>query len=260
MKYILNFRGKTKSQVSKLLSLAGFPVIMGGGQSGQAIKVFIETTKESLESFIKSAEDYQEAFDITYIRDPKAPPVLTETYSFMENETAIYCIYNVTTTSEDVKLLHTAYSEDWFESMEIDGVVQDGIATTYRFDTIGNHAVKYNLASSHKGVFNPSNCIFTKCEDLKIIVFGGGLEIGGELFFNLNLDYVVFYQTEVPDIWDLGEKFYLYVPDKSLYDYAESTTWKDNISRLSGINGAVIEIDEEGEEGEEGGGSSAGGE
>lgn len=67
MKYILNFRGKSESQVRALLANAAFPVIMGGGQQNEGIKVFIEATQESFEEFIGETEDFEELFDITYV-------------------------------------------------------------------------------------------------------------------------------------------------------------------------------------------------
>ena len=70
MKFILNFRNKTQAQVQALLADVGFPVIMGGGQKGSNVKVFIETTQASFEEFIEAAESIEEAFDITYEPEP----------------------------------------------------------------------------------------------------------------------------------------------------------------------------------------------
>lgn len=70
MKFILNFRNKTQSQVQALLADVGFPVIMGGGQKGSDVKVFIETTQASFKEFLEAAESIEEAFDITYEPEP----------------------------------------------------------------------------------------------------------------------------------------------------------------------------------------------
>lgn len=75
MKYILNFRGKTQTEVQELLTNAAFPVIMGGGQkteqTTEGVKIFIQATREELDAFIEEAESIEAAFDITFVPEPE---------------------------------------------------------------------------------------------------------------------------------------------------------------------------------------------
>ena len=54
----------------------------------------------------------------------------------------IVCVYNVTSTESATTLL---YNTDDLAKQYIDGVEQQSIQTTYTFDTIGEHIVKYKL-------------------------------------------------------------------------------------------------------------------
>lgn len=62
-------------------------------------------------------------------------------------ETKLVCVYSVDNeeVDSDISLMHSSYSNDVFESMEVDGVELTAISTTYRFETAGNHTVKYTL-------------------------------------------------------------------------------------------------------------------
>ena len=56
----------------------------------------------------------------------------------------IVCVYNVTSTSEATKLM---YYTTGLVYQIIDGVKQDAFQTTYTFDTLGEHTVKYKINS-----------------------------------------------------------------------------------------------------------------
>lgn len=67
------------------------------------------------------------------------------TYSARMQEydfTRIECIFNVNDTSTPINILSSTSS---IKEIEIDGVVQSSISTTYTFDTTGEHIVKYTL-------------------------------------------------------------------------------------------------------------------
>lgn len=66
MKYIQNLRGKNEQEVLNALGDAGFPLLTGGGDENDSVKVFIDENKESLNNRINTATDIQEAFNITY--------------------------------------------------------------------------------------------------------------------------------------------------------------------------------------------------
>lgn len=66
MKYIQNLRGKNEQEVLNALGGAAFPLLIGGGDENEDVRVFIDDTSESLANRINTATDIQEAFNITY--------------------------------------------------------------------------------------------------------------------------------------------------------------------------------------------------
>ena len=71
----------------------------------------------------------------------------------------IVCVYNVTSTESATKLLNT----DWnILEMWIDGVKQESVVSSYTFDTIGEHKVKYGL-NENKYITNSN---FQSCTSL----------------------------------------------------------------------------------------------
>lgn len=66
MKYIHNLRGKNEQEVLNALGDAAFPLLIGGGDENEEVKVFIDDNQESLNNRINTATDIQEAFNITY--------------------------------------------------------------------------------------------------------------------------------------------------------------------------------------------------
>ena len=60
----------------------------------------------------------------------------------------IVCVYNVTSTSEATKLLDRSISITY---QIIDGVQQQSVQTTYTFDTLGEHIVKYKINGTNVG-------------------------------------------------------------------------------------------------------------
>lgn len=57
----------------------------------------------------------------------------------------IVCVYDVTSTSEATKLL---FLNSGISYQIIDGVQQQSVQTTYTFDTLGKHTVKYKLTGT----------------------------------------------------------------------------------------------------------------
>ena len=53
--------------------------------------------------------------------------------------------FNVTSTSEPTTICHTNATSN-FTEIEIDGVAQPGVVSSYTFDTTGEHTVKYTLS------------------------------------------------------------------------------------------------------------------
>ena len=66
MKYIQNFHDKTEPEVLDGIGNIDYPVVIGGGNSNEGIKIFIEESSESLHTKLTNANSIEEAFDITY--------------------------------------------------------------------------------------------------------------------------------------------------------------------------------------------------
>ena len=58
-------------------------------------------------------------------------------------ETRLIAVYNITNTSEPTSIVWNASG---FTEIEIDGVKQPSVVTSYQFNTTGEHIVKYTLA------------------------------------------------------------------------------------------------------------------
>ena len=71
------------------------------------------------------------------------------------SDTVIYVTYNVTSTSSATKLLNSNSSITY---QIIDGVKQDTVQTTYTFDTLGEHTVKYKYSVTSIGAYAFLNC------------------------------------------------------------------------------------------------------
>ena len=66
MKYIQNFHDKTEPEVLAGIGNIDYPVVIGGGNTNEGIKIFIEESRESLNTKLTNANSIEEAFDITY--------------------------------------------------------------------------------------------------------------------------------------------------------------------------------------------------
>ena len=102
-------------------------------------------------------------------------------------ETRLICKYNVTNISEPTKLTHSASN---FNEIEIDGVVQPSVVSSYTFDTMGEHTVKYILANSTQiGLNYP----FYECSNLIMVQIPNGVtNISNYAFKNcINLNNVI---------------------------------------------------------------------
>lgn len=87
----------------------------------------------------------------------------------------IVCVYNVTSTSEATKLLNANTSITY---QIIDGVQQQSVQTTYTFDTLGEHTVKYKLSGTN------INGTFYGCSNLTSINIPSGVTSIGYGTFN----------------------------------------------------------------------------
>ena len=110
----------------------------------------------------------------------------------------IVCVYNVTSTSEETKLLNENTNISY---QIIDGVRQDTVKNTYTFDTLGEHTVKYKKNQTYIREYLFYNCtnlvsvvipetitriesaIFGSCSNLTNVVLPKTLTFIGERVF-----------------------------------------------------------------------------
>ena len=111
----------------------------------------------------------------------------------------IVAVYNVTSTSEATKLL---YSDSQITYQSIDGVRQDTVQTTYTFDTLGKHIVKYKINQ------NINNYLFYMCPNLVSVIIPETItSIKGAIFYSCsNLSNVVLPKT----LTFIGERVFDY--------------------------------------------------
>ena len=79
-------------------------------------------------------------------------------------ETRVIAKFNITNTSSATTICYSSATSN-FTEIEIDGVVQPSVVSSYTFDTTGEHTVKYTLADPTQ----IGNIAFYYCENLTSI-------------------------------------------------------------------------------------------
>jgi len=90
-------------------------------------------------------------------------------------ETRVVGTFNVTSTSNPTKILNSAANID---GIEIDGVVQASVNTTYTFSSTGKHIVKYTLIDPT----SIDGSTFESCSLTSVIIPDSVTSIGNKVF------------------------------------------------------------------------------
>ena len=137
--------------------------------------------------------------------------------------------YDVKSTSEDTALFDTDYGSG-ITSVEIDGVELQTVQNTYRFDTTGEHVVKYTFSNPteiDENSFKPDSVslYITKYEVPSTITYIGYYS------FNSSEDKfdIVVYSATPPSIsyaiCDIDKVDKIYVPAESVDEYKNTDKW-----------------------------------
>ena len=90
----------------------------------------------------------------------------------------IIATFNITNTSSATPIMYSNSSSK-FSKIEIDGVAQPSVVTSYKFDTIGEHVVKYTLVNDT----TIGSYAFCDCRNLtSVIIPNSMISIGSEAF------------------------------------------------------------------------------
>lgn len=110
-------------------------------------------------------------------------------------DTRMTAIFDVTSTTSDTCVLYNTSKLSLFTGMWVDGEKLPSVIARYRFSTLGEHEVKYQLADQT----TLANELFRGCSDMtKIVIPNGVLSTGSLLFYQCTrLAEIVFPETLV---------------------------------------------------------------
>ena len=150
-----------------------------------------------------------------------------------EDPDHIVAVYNVTNTISETKLLNTSTGVTY---EIIDGVKKVAL-TTYRFDTRGEHIVKYKLSDA-----TIAYTLFYKCIKLTSVTIPNSVTSIGSSAFNgcSSLTSVTVEATTPPTLGsnvfqDSNANLVIYVPAESVEAYKTTGNWVTYASRIQAI-------------------------
>ena len=150
----------------------------------------------------------------------------------------IVATFNVTDTSSPTKIGYNQYISG-FSAIEIDGVVQTAVTSSYTFSTTGEHTVKYTLTDPT----SIGSYAFNNCTGLRSIDIPSGVTSIGESAFQYCSGLTsITYNAATPPT--LGVSSFtetnncpIYVPCDSVDTYKAATNWSAYASRIQAIPG-----------------------
>lgn len=89
-------------------------------------------------------------------------------------ETRIVATFNVTNTSQPTTICYSSAMSQ-FSQIEIDGILQPSVVSSYQFDTTGEHTIKYTLADPT----TIANFTFMGCNTLTHLIIPNTITIIG---------------------------------------------------------------------------------
>ena len=186
---------------------------------------------------------------------------------FVPTETRLIATFNVTSTNTPTSILYSGAISQ-FIAIEIDGVVQPSVVSSYTFDTTGEHTVKYTLSdptsignSGYDGatflncyeltsaiipdsVETIGRAIFADCESLVFAIFGTGVtSFLGETFYTTThpmnyLESITIKAITPPSVlgvYNMDNTVPIYVPAESVNVYKTATGWTNYANNIQAI-------------------------
>ena len=110
-------------------------------------------------------------------------------------DTRMVAVFDVTSTTSDTRVLYNTSKLSLFTGMWVDGEKLSSVVARYRFSTLGEHEVKYQLADQT----TLASDLFRECASMtKIVIPNGVLSTGDLLFYQCTkLAEIVFPETLV---------------------------------------------------------------
>ena len=157
---------------------------------------------------------------------------------FKEDPTLIIATYNVTNNYK-FKLLHNSTN---IEKMWVDGVLQPNVTTTFTFQTIGEHIVKYKLTDNVSIGSYTFYYLGGSSGNIKSIIIPNNVtSIGlGAVVDNKSMQSITVEATTPPVLADTSV-FYntndcpIYVKSESVDTYKAAQYWSYYASRIQAI-------------------------
>ena len=172
-KYVAVFFANGVWYVSGLLN--GMTVNESASDSESHTITLEENT--TLTSQILNAECAQDVVDSANGEEP-TPPIPPEPPVTTDYMLAVFDVDDTTQPTQILRETESVISQ--ISSIEIDGVVQSEIISSYQFDTIGTHFVKYNLVDNTK----IPNFVLQNCTKLVDIYFPDTITSIGQSAFS----------------------------------------------------------------------------
>ena len=149
----------------------------------------------------------------------------------------IWVYYNVNTTSSNTNLVYSGVTGNLTTTMLVDGVSKTR-ATSYKFDSTGDHLVQFNLTSSATSILANQFRNITRAR--RIFIPDTITSLGSNSLYQTSWTYIVFRSTTPPSY--SGNALYgsypIYVPysaDHSVLQ-AYKTAWSSYQSRIKELN------------------------
>lgn len=157
-----------------------------------------------------------------------------------DDPTLIIATYRILNTNNQITLFDSRKNAQ-FSKMWIDGIEQPEVVYQYKFNTIGEHTIKYKLSDSTKiEEVTFSNLSSSAGFPITFVLPVTLTSIGDDCFnYSSNLTSIICMATTPPTLGDSAFKNTnncpIYVPTESVNTYKTAENWSTYASRIQAI-------------------------